>query len=148
MAGFLAELGESEPPPLGLLGQNSAVRSPGLSVLELRVADLEGAARFYRDIVGVPLHLDDAGPDAPHYEGWWPPTSSTDHLYLALWEESDPQRVSRVALGFAVDDLEAVHERAEARGDVTVKSPPADFAYGRKAIYLDPDGNEVSVSQR
>lgn len=117
-------------------------------MLELRVADLERAASFYRDVVGVPLHLDDAGPDAPHYEGWWPPTSETDHLYLALWEESDAQRISRVAVGFAVDDLEAVHARAVARGDVAVTSAPAAFAYGRKASYLDPDGNEVSVHQR
>lgn len=39
------------------------MRSPGVSVLELWVAELERTAAFYRDIVGVPLHLDDEGPD-------------------------------------------------------------------------------------
>jgi predicted enzyme related to lactoylglutathione lyase len=118
-----------------------------VSVLELRVSDLEGAASFYRDVVGVPLHLDDAGPDAPHYEAWWPPTPQTDHLYLAFWAEADPERRSRLSLGFAVDDLDLVHERALAAG-VSVLSPPADFEYGRQSRYLDPDGNEVSISKR
>jgi predicted enzyme related to lactoylglutathione lyase len=123
------------------------MRPPGVSVLELRVADLERTAQFYRDVVGVPLHLDDAGPDEPHYEGWWPPTSQTDHLYLAFWAEGDQEKRSRVSLGFAVDDLDEVHRRALS-GAVSVVSPPADFEYGRQARYLDPDANEVSISQR
>lgn len=119
----------------------------GLSVLQLFVADLENTAAFYRDVVGIDLGLDDEGPDAPHYEGWWDATEDRDYLYLAFWGEPDAAKRTRLSVGFLVNDLDVVHARAVAAG-ISVLIPPGESPYGRRAEYLDPDGNRVSVGQR
>lgn len=116
-------------------------------MLELFVGDLERTVSFYRDVVGMALSLDDAGPDGPRYEAWWPATADRDYLYFAFWEASAPDARTRLSVGLLSDDLEAVHRRTEAAG-VEVTSPPADGPYGRRAEYVDPDGNRITVGQR
>ncbi len=49
-------------------------------------------------------------------------------------------------LTLVVDDVDAVHRRAEAEG-VEILEPPRDLFYGqRRMLLLDPDGMVVDVS--
>ena len=100
----------------------------------LRVRDLEASARFYRDALGVPLHPDEEG---THHEYSW----HEPYFHFALF----PAEPEEPGLGFAVDDIDAAHERAVAAG-ATVVEPPRQQPWGRSARYRDPAGNQVELT--
>ncbi len=104
-----------------------------LCFVSLQAKDLESVARFYRDVLGVPLHL---GEDYPHFECSW----NNPYLHFAIFPSTNEQP----KLSFAVDDLDAAHARAVAVGAVVV-SEPKEEPWGRSAEYRDPDGNIVSL---
>ena len=100
----------------------------------LRVRDPEASVRFYRDALGVPLHADEEG---THHEYSW----QEPYFHFALF----PAEPEEPGLGFAVDDIDAAHERAVAAG-ATVVEPPRQQPWGRSARYRDPDGNQVELT--
>ena len=51
-----------------------------------------------------------------------------------------------IEIGFVVTDLDAVDERLRAAGTTIVRAPE-DLPWGRTAVYRDPDGNSVSLTQ-
>jgi predicted enzyme related to lactoylglutathione lyase len=66
---------------------------------------------------------------------------------INIYPASDGEPSQPVALGFATDDLDALHEGLTAAG-VEVVRAPVKKPWGQMATYRDPDGNLVSVSQR
>lgn len=105
--------------------------------------DLETSARFYREAFGVPLERSDqTGPR--HYERSW---HEGGYLHFALFEAEPGMESARGHVGFGVQDLAAAHERAVAAG-AEVLEEPRDEPWGRTAVYLDSDGNVVSVTER
>lgn len=59
---------------------------------------------------------------------------------------ADEARRTMTRFGLVVPDLAGVHERLRAAG-ATVVEEPRDHPWGRTAIYRDPDGNTVSVTE-
>ena len=119
-----------------------------MSLVLLEVADLEASVRFYRDVVGVPLHASEhATGDDRWISGKHAAYSWTDGAYLhfALYAAKDVTTTS-AHVGFLVDDIEAAHARALAAG-VEVLHEPRREPWGMTARYLDPDGNFVSFTQ-
>ena len=116
-------------------------------MVELLVRDLERSARFYRDVVGVPLEARDPHPpeNEPHFEAEWGAWGEAGFLYLGLYPEREEAR-SAARVGFEVEDVDEIHARAE-RDGVPVVDPPVDRPWGRTATYEDPDGNAVSITQ-
>jgi DNA-binding transcriptional MerR regulator len=78
------------------------------------------------------------------FGGW-----NTDSFFLLTIEQAPPERQGGWScLGFSVDDLDAVHQRALEAGASEVH-PPEDFAWKpRSSVVDDPAGNRVQLSQR
>jgi predicted enzyme related to lactoylglutathione lyase len=116
-----------------------------ISSVNLRVADLDRSAAFYRDLVGLPLDESHAHPpeDLRHCEVMF---GSFEELYcfFVLFEAAPGEETVRADVGFHVDDLDAAHGRMVA-GGAKVVAPPREVPWGREAAYLDPDGNTVTL---
>ena len=118
--------------------------------VELRVTDLDASARFYRDVIGVPVKKQDPHPPAyePHYEAEWGSWDGEGEGFLLflIYPASDGRRTTGAEIGFAVERVDDVDRRASAAG-ADVLEPPAPRPWGRGAKYVDPDGNVVSVTE-
>ena len=111
-------------------------------------SDLEATARFYRDFLGFELdepHRHDGG-DGLHHDLVWGDFETGDVVMLHIALAEGRPKTSGVQLGFGVDDLSRVHDRA-GELDVPVVEEPHDEPWGRNAKYADPDGNIVSLSE-
>jgi catechol 2,3-dioxygenase-like lactoylglutathione lyase family enzyme len=121
-----------------------------LSLVVLEVSDLAQSVRFYRDLLGLPLHLEDhaAETGADRWiSGAHAATSWRDgaFLHFALYQTKGV--VTRdVQIGLASDALDAAHARLVAAG-VPCDHAPRDEPWGRTARYRDPDGNSVSLTE-
>jgi lactoylglutathione lyase len=121
---------------------------PRLSLVLLEVADLERSLHFYRDLLGLPLHLakhdtgDDRWISGAHAAVSW---NGGSFLHFALYRSKGV--VTRdVQIGFPTEELDEAHRRLVAAG-VVVDHPPRDEPWGRTARYRDPDGNSVSLTE-
>ena len=122
-----------------------------LSVMILHVAELGRSLHFYRDLLGIPLEPGFNDPaDDPWYGGQHVELSYRDGAYLhfALFPvKADARATTGAELGFHVDDLTVVHERAVA-GSAKVLHAPRREPWGLTARYEDPDGNIVGITSR
>lgn len=115
--------------------------------VELHVRDVERSRRFYQALgvdVGEPeVHEGQGVRHAHAVWGKWDAEAS--FLMLNLYPATGTP--SRVSIGFVADDLDGLHGRMTGDGVEVVKAPAAQ-PWGRTAIYRDPDGNTVSVTER
>ena len=86
--------------------------------MALRVSDLDASLGFYKEFVGIPLHGDS---DNTHQEYSWHGPYFHFSLFPAM--SGEPPTKSRV--GFATEDVRAVHEKALDLG-IPIIQPPAD----------------------
>jgi predicted enzyme related to lactoylglutathione lyase len=95
----------------------------------------DAVARFYRDIVGIPVQKGAEDPQS----AWF----AADNAPLAVHDRRDPQTPEPVTKGqgfviwFGVPNLQETFKRVYAAGAV-VGTPSEDFFYGR-----DPDGRYI-----
>ena len=103
------------------------------------VPDLEATARFYEDLLGLPLVLDQGGCRIYGVAGGG---------YFGFCERDVPPQPESFLLTFVTDDVDGVHERLAAAG-VPVDQPPRDNdEYGiYHAFYRDPAGYRVEVQR-
>jgi len=121
-----------------------------LVLVVLEVADLARSVHFYRDLLGLPLHLEDHAPETGGdrwISGAHAATSWHDgaFLHFALYQ-SKGVVTKDAQLGFATDDIAAAHARLAAAG-VRFDHPPRGEPWGLTARYRDPDGNSVSLTE-
>jgi len=114
------------------------------------VRDVEESLEFYRDVLG--LETRDVTEGRVKFD--------TGECTLVLEEDFDEavlaefgleppgdDRASGVIVVIEVDDVEAVHERAE-RAGADVRMEPRTVEWGRKMFLVaDPDGYVVEVSR-
>jgi predicted enzyme related to lactoylglutathione lyase len=117
--------------------------------VELRVRDLPGAVRFYRDLVGLPFGEIECheSEDIPHAHATWGEWGGSGAFFIVSLYPAGAGGPTRAAIGFAVDDLEAAHARLASAG-ATVARPPERRPWGSSATYRDADGNTVTLTER
>jgi catechol 2,3-dioxygenase-like lactoylglutathione lyase family enzyme len=110
----------------------------GLQTIVLYVTDVERAARFYRDQLGL----------AQAYESGGRVALRCGPTRLLLHPTEDPERGPwNVELYLQVEDVDGVVSRLRAQG-VGVLLEPTDEPWGeRNAGVLDPDGYPVYLTQ-
>jgi catechol 2,3-dioxygenase-like lactoylglutathione lyase family enzyme len=122
--------------------------APKLFRVTVEVGDLDGATEFYRELFGVP---GTRHPGARHYfDCGGVIVAVIDVTQGGLTPTPGPK-----SLSFAVDDIDAVHERAarlDALAPYQVHGEPAGVVlerpWGERSFYIvDPWGNDLCFCQ-
>lgn len=122
---------------------------PHLELVALVVRDYDAAIRFFIDVLQFELVDDTPSQTNDGRPKRWVvvrPRGGQTGMLLARADGDHQativgqQFAGRVGLFLRVDDFEAAHQRMAAAG-VRFVSPPRDEAYGRVAVFLDPEGN-------
>ncbi len=120
-----------------------AGRITGVGGIFLKSKDPKALARWYRDVLGIPLEpwggamLKYDAPGHPPVLAWNAFPSTTDYMAPSTRE---------FMLDFAVDDLNAYLARLTAKG-VTILKREDGGATGQFAWILDPDGTKIELWQ-
>ena len=105
----------------------------------LTVSDLGRAIEFYRDLLGLPLKYafrDYVGFDVGGVE-----------LGLKTWGGLEPPRRGEPVVSFLVDAVDKVYAELSAKGVKFTKAPEETLWGGRIAVFQDPDGNTLQLTQ-
>jgi catechol 2,3-dioxygenase-like lactoylglutathione lyase family enzyme len=115
----------------------------GVGGIFVKSKDPKALARWYRDVLGVPLEawggatLSYDAPGHPPVVVWSARPSTTKYMEPSTRE---------FMIDFAVDDLDAFLARLKAKG-VTILKSEDDGASGKFAWILDPDGTKIELWQ-
>jgi predicted enzyme related to lactoylglutathione lyase len=103
------------------------------------VPDLGAAARFYEDVLGLPLVLDQGGCRIYRVAG---------SGYFGFCEREVPVQAESTLLTFVTDDVDGVHARLVAAGAPVDQAPRDNDEYGiYHAFYRDPAGYRIEVQR-
>jgi lactoylglutathione lyase len=114
--------------------------NPQLSLVVLRVADIERSKNFYA-IFGLNFVREQHGSGLEHY------AAVLNGTVVELYPCGANRPTTGIRLGFLVRSLKDVLAAAETLGAKVHAAPIAD-AWEAYAVLLDPDGNRVEVRQR
>jgi catechol 2,3-dioxygenase-like lactoylglutathione lyase family enzyme len=120
-----------------------AGRITGVGGIFLKSKDPKALARWYRDVLGLPLEswggalLRYDAPGHPPVLVWNALPSTTDYMEPSTRE---------VMIDFAVDDLDAYLARLKEKGVTPLKREDAGPS-GKFAWILDPDGTKIELWQ-
>jgi predicted enzyme related to lactoylglutathione lyase len=98
--------------------------------------DLDRARTFYRDILGLPILLEE--PHVLHFDG------GSVRVAIHQYPTDGPREAPEGFLVFAVNNLNAVYADLRGRG-AEFLGPPANRPYGRVAYLRDPEGHEIGL---
>jgi catechol 2,3-dioxygenase-like lactoylglutathione lyase family enzyme len=99
------------------------------------VADMDRAARFHRDSLGLALRF-----QSPHWTEF-----DTGATTLALHPATADHRAGSCQVGFRVPNIADFYTDQQAKG-VQFTSPPADMHGQKVGRFRDSEGAECSVS--
>lgn len=119
-----------------------------MTSLQLSVSDLQKTTDFYRNFLGFELdepHRHD-GNESLHHDLAWGDFASGSFVMLHLVQAEPDNATQNAQVGFSVDDVDGLHERAQEL-QILVIDPPHEEEWGRNAKYADPDGNVVSLTE-
>jgi catechol 2,3-dioxygenase-like lactoylglutathione lyase family enzyme len=113
-------------------------RIESISAVTLATHDMGRAVGFYAAL-GFTLRYGGAEADFSSFD--------VGQGYLNLVAESERQWSWWGRVIFHVSDVDALHQRAVARG-LTPEAPPRDASWGERFFHLtDPDGHELSFAR-
>jgi catechol 2,3-dioxygenase-like lactoylglutathione lyase family enzyme len=116
-----------------------------VQIVSVPVSDQGRARTFYVDTLGFELRADQGWGDGMRWVEVAPEGSATS-LTLVTWFESMPPG-SLQGLVLTADDIHATHEELAGKG-VPFDFPPTEMPGGTQAVFRDPDGNGLVLSQR
>ena|ERR1051326_5997482 len=109
-----------------------------ISYVIVIVSDMKRSVEFYRETLGLPLKF-----ESPGWSEFATPGST-----LALHSETQEKKAQPggISFGFNTNNLDELYETLKARG-VRFVMPPTKQDFGaRLAVFLDPDGYAIPVS--
>lgn len=110
-----------------------------LALTVIRASDLERSAKFYSALgLNLTKHSHGQGPVHFAYEA----SGHTFEIYPAL--ESDNTTAS-LRIGFSVPSVDELMD-VVVRAGGSIKSPPKNSEWGRRAVVIDPDGHVVELT--
>lgn len=104
------------------------------------VSDQDQAKKFYVDILGFELQVDNTWREGMRWSEVAPENSPTS-LMLVTWSACTLPSMYRVIV-VATDDIQAIHEDLVSKG-VVFELPPTETPRGTQAMFRDPDGNAL-----
>lgn len=105
----------------------------------LPCSDLKASRRFYEQILGLPLVVD---------QGTCLIFGVTDGAYLGVCEHLDPIEGRSVIVTLVADDVDAWCAGVSERGGVIASGPERNDRFGiYHAFILDPDGHHVEIQR-
>lgn len=114
------------------------------AVISIPVTDPDRALAFYRDQLGFELRHDNAfGKNQRWIE--LAPRGAQTSITLVTWFDKMPPGSVQGLVFDAGDDIEATHAELRSRG-VEI-GPLQTLPWGRNAVFVDPDGNGLVLSQ-
>lgn len=115
-----------------------------LSAVLLISKNADKLASFYRDIVGIPLEVEQHGSTEKHYG------CELGDLHFAIHPASNfagkKCDTGAIKLAFTVFNLYSFVERIKSAG-VKIEYEPKDMGFAIMTALLDPDGNYVEFTQ-
>ncbi|HZK76194.1 MAG TPA: VOC family protein [Candidatus Kapabacteria bacterium] len=117
-----------------------------LSAVLLVSKDAERLARFYRDVIGIPLEEEQHDDTAKHYG------CELGDLHFAIHPMEDfaskvaNPGVGSVKLAFEIFDMDGFIEHLQKHG-IAPLYPPKPLGKSRITALRDPDGNEIEFTQ-
>jgi catechol 2,3-dioxygenase-like lactoylglutathione lyase family enzyme len=111
-----------------------------IDFVQIGVADMDRALRFYRETLGMDFPFSQGG----NADWNW---NEFDTPPVALALDRDGPAPGQVSLALAVDDVAAAVEELRAKGVPIVMEPrEQDVCYA--AVIRAPDGNEIILHRR
>ena len=113
----------------------------GIGGVFIKGKDPKALAAWYRDVLGMPVQpwggaaLRNDAPGHPPKTAWSVFDASSDHFAPST---------SAFMINYAVDDMDAILARLQAKGVAVLKRDDKD-ENGRFAWILDPEGNKVEL---
>jgi catechol 2,3-dioxygenase-like lactoylglutathione lyase family enzyme len=112
----------------------------GTDFVMYQVSNLARAARFYREILGLPQEI--------YSEEWQWAEFNCGNVTLSLQGSVKlPKKISGGRIALAVKDVRAAHAELK-RKRVRVLKVPHDHSVCWGMVIADPDGNPVILHQR
>ena len=112
---------------------------------EIPVTDLERSQKFYENVLAIPSHRDDTGPNPMINLGNPEMKGIAGHLYPGKPAAKGTGNTVHVTVGSGTLE-EALARVVPAGGEVV--SPIITIPPGRFAYCLDPDGNSIGIFTR
>ncbi len=112
----------------------------GTDFVMFSVSNLDRAAKFYRDVLGLPQEVYSE-------EGQWAEFNCGNITLSLKGGEPVPQRRPGGHIALAVEDVRAACEDLKRRG-VRITAEPQDFGCCQAVEIFDPDGNRVILHHR
>ena len=110
----------------------------GVDTVFLKVADLDRAAAWYWNVLGIN--------SGARFGDWQILDTGGDVTFALHRFDVLPDGVNAV-VGLRVDDLDAAIDLAVARGAQPIDPDVTDTGYKRFTTFSDPDGNHVQLIQ-
>jgi len=112
----------------------------GVDFVMFPVSNLAAAARFYREVLGLPQEI--------YSEEYQWAEFDCGNVTLSLKGGATPAEIAVGArLALAVDDVQVAHEELKRRG-VPLAGPPQDHGVCQHLEIRDPDGHVVILHHR
>ena len=116
----------------------SMYETPIISLVVLRVSNIERAAEFYAAI-GLTFQREQHGTGPEHFSTW------VGNTVFELYPASEHFPLTPSRIGFTVTAIETV--LAKWQQHCKVLSEPKVSPYGIRAVVADPDGHRIELTQ-
>ena len=115
----------------------------GVLMVAFRVRDFEASLHFYRDVLGIPLEVDNENKHAEY-------SFHNPYFHFAIFPAQPGAESVRTHVAFQAANCRELFDSAVAAGAEAVTAPRSmPYAGGGiSAVLADPDGNQVELFER